>query len=69
MMIHFKPSIALVFCLFPLFSFAQKTFRLKPAQVFDGEIMHKGWEVLVKGNKIVAVGAPASIKSGFCCCG
>jgi imidazolonepropionase-like amidohydrolase len=61
-MIPFKRSIALIFCLFPLFSIAQKTYRLRPAQVFDGEVMHKGWEVLVRGNKIVAAGAQGSLQ-------
>jgi imidazolonepropionase-like amidohydrolase len=63
-MIQLKPSIVLLLCLFPLLSVAQKTYRLRPAQVFDGEMMHKGWEVLVKGNKIVAAGAPSAIKDG-----
>lgn len=29
---------------------------LKPAQVFDGAAMHRGWQVLVDGGKIIAVG-------------
>jgi imidazolonepropionase-like amidohydrolase len=29
---------------------------LRPAQVFDGNALHSGWDVLVDGNKIVAVG-------------
>ncbi|HLK27483.1 MAG TPA: amidohydrolase family protein [Puia sp.] len=37
-------------------SFSQTTYLLKPARVFDGEQMHAGWNVLVKDNKIVAVG-------------
>jgi hypothetical protein len=36
---------------------------LKPDRVFDGEQMHSGWWVLVKGNRIQAVGEPASIKA------
>ena len=31
-------------------------FLLKPDRVFDGENMHAGWVVLVKGNKIEAAG-------------
>jgi imidazolonepropionase-like amidohydrolase len=31
-------------------------YLLKPAQVFDGEMMHKDWVVLVNGNKIEAAG-------------
>jgi imidazolonepropionase-like amidohydrolase len=29
---------------------------LRPAQVFDGNALHSGWDVLVDGGKIVAVG-------------
>jgi imidazolonepropionase-like amidohydrolase len=29
---------------------------LKPARVFDGESMHEGWSVLVKGDRILAAG-------------
>ncbi len=35
---------------------------LKPDRVFDGEKVHTGWWVLVKGKHIEAVGEPASIK-------
>jgi imidazolonepropionase-like amidohydrolase len=34
---------------------------LRPDRVFDGELMHEGWEVLVHGRLIEAVGAPGSI--------
>jgi imidazolonepropionase-like amidohydrolase len=34
---------------------------LKPDRVFDGQQMHNGWWVLVKGNHIEAVGEPSSI--------
>jgi imidazolonepropionase-like amidohydrolase len=33
---------------------------LKPARVFDGESMHEGWVVRVKGDKIDAVGTDAA---------
>ena len=36
---------------------------LKPDRVFDGQQMHAGWWVLVKGNRITAVGEPSSIKA------
>jgi imidazolonepropionase-like amidohydrolase len=32
-------------------------YLFKPARVFDGENMHSGWVVLVKGNRIEAAGA------------
>ena len=34
---------------------------LKPARVFDGETMHDGWAVRVKGERIDAVGPEASV--------
>jgi imidazolonepropionase-like amidohydrolase len=34
---------------------------IKPARVFDGDAMHEGWSVRVKGEKIDAVGADASV--------
>jgi imidazolonepropionase-like amidohydrolase len=35
---------------------AQTNYLLTATRVFDGEKMHEGWAVLVKGTKIVAVG-------------
>jgi imidazolonepropionase-like amidohydrolase len=35
---------------------AQTNYLLTASRVFDGEKMHEGWAVLVKGTKIVAVG-------------
>src|SRR5208283_4388749 len=29
---------------------------LKPARVFDGDMMHEGWMVLVKGDRILQAG-------------
>ncbi|SEO46837.1 amidohydrolase family protein [Mucilaginibacter sp. OK283] len=55
--------ILLIFCL-PIF--AQKTelyILLKPDRVFDGEQMHPGWWVLVKGNHIETAGEAATIKT------
>jgi imidazolonepropionase-like amidohydrolase len=34
---------------------------LKPARVFDGEAMHEGWAVRVKGDRIDAAGPAASV--------
>ena len=34
---------------------------LKPARVFDGDTMHEGWAVRVKGERIDAVGPDASV--------
>ncbi len=63
-----KKLLALCFLIFVLFrvqSFAQTTdtyILLKPDRVFNGQQMHNGWWVLVKGNRIEAAGEPASIK-------
>jgi imidazolonepropionase-like amidohydrolase len=40
-------------------------YLLKPAHIFDGESaqLHDNWVVLVRGNKIEAVGPPSEIKS------
>jgi imidazolonepropionase-like amidohydrolase len=34
---------------------------LRPAHVFDGETMHDGWSVRIRGERIDAVGADASV--------
>jgi len=34
---------------------------LKPDRVFDGQQMHTGWWVLIKGNHIEAAGEPGSM--------
>src|SRR5688572_2842989 len=34
---------------------------IKPARVFDGEVMHEGWAVRVRGDRIDAVDEAVSI--------
>ena len=34
---------------------------LRPARVFDGDTMHEGWAVLIKGERIEAAGAAAGL--------
>ena len=34
---------------------------LRPARVFDGNVMHEGWAVRIKGNRIEAAGPPADV--------
>jgi imidazolonepropionase-like amidohydrolase len=64
-----KAGLIFLFVLYGLFSsFAQTAKRdtftlLKPDRVFDGQDMHPGWWVLVKNNRISAVGEPGSIKA------
>ncbi len=64
-----KAGLTLLFVLCGLLScFAQTApidsfILLKPDRVFDGEQMHPGWWVLVKGNRIAAVGEPSSMKA------
>jgi len=45
--------------LIPFLSFAQTDsfYLLKPDRVFDGEVMHTDWIVLIMGNKIEAAGS------------
>ena len=54
-----RHTIALL--LLPLAAFAQDAAVLKPARVFDGDAMHDGWAVRVKGNRIEAAGPAAGI--------
>ncbi|MBO0952058.1 metal-dependent hydrolase family protein [Fibrella forsythiae] len=54
----------LVTFLFTVSTFAQTVTLLRPARVFDGETMHEGWGVRVRGDKIDAVGPVASLTGG-----
>ena len=54
-----KILIALLFSvltIFPAFA-AESVTLLRPAQVFDGENMHPGWIVLVRGDSILYAGS------------
>lgn len=42
---------------------AQPTTLLRPDRIFDGETMHEGWAVLVRGDKIEAAGPLNSLKA------
>ena len=37
---------------------------LRPAQVFDGTAMHRGWQVIVEGERIIAAGAGLAVPAG-----
>jgi imidazolonepropionase-like amidohydrolase len=41
----------------------QKEFYITASRVFDGEVMHENWAVLVRGNTIVAVGPKDQVKA------
>ena len=43
---------------------AADTLLLKPARVFDGTTMHEGWQVLVDGSKIAAIGPNLAAPAG-----
>ena len=68
---HPLAALAVVFvCILPLSVVGQRGASdqadatitiLKPARVFDGEAMHEGWAVRVKGERIDAVGSDASV--------
>ena len=60
-----KSFVVALLMLTPVLSFAQRgrgrapsgpPIVLKPARVFDGEAMHEGWMVLVKGDRIESAG-------------
>lgn len=58
--------ILLLMLLFSGSVFSQTTdtvFLFKPDRVFDGVQMHGNWEVLVRGNIIIAAGAAGSLKA------
>jgi len=38
-------------------------FVLQPDRVFDGEAMHAGWVVVVRGERIIAAGPPANVNA------
>ncbi len=40
---------------------AEAAWLLKPARVFDGDVMHEGWAVVVRGARIDAVGPLANL--------
>src|SRR4051794_39404183 len=50
--------ITILFCVFAVRAYSQNNDRvlLKADRVFDGETMHIGWSVLVKGDKIEVIG-------------
>jgi imidazolonepropionase-like amidohydrolase len=41
----------------------ETVYLLKPARVFDGETLHEGWAVLVRGEKIEAAGPTSSVNA------
>jgi imidazolonepropionase-like amidohydrolase len=41
----------------------ETVYLLKPARVFDGETLHEGWAVLVRGEKIEAAGPTSSVSA------
>lgn len=42
-------------------SVAQTTYLLQADRVFDGEMMHENWQVLVEGNRISAIGPSLNV--------
>jgi len=63
-----KKSLLLIILFCSIHLFAQPKaddiyVLLKPDRVFDGQLMHPGWWVLVKGNRIEAAGEPSTINA------
>ena len=48
--------LILIFVLVGFNTYSQKTYLLKPDRIFDGQEIHENWKVLVRADKIVAVG-------------
>ncbi|MBV8390209.1 MAG: hypothetical protein JO080_10455, partial [Mucilaginibacter sp.] len=54
----------LIFALANLVFAQTETYTLlEPDRVFDGEQIHNGWVVLIKGNRIEAVGDASNVKA------
>ena len=53
--------LVLIFVLVGFNTYSQKTYLLKPDRIFDGQEIHENWKVLVKADKIVAVGLDVEI--------
>jgi imidazolonepropionase-like amidohydrolase len=47
----------------PLCAQERQSIVLQPARVFDGETLHEGWAVLVRGDRIEAAGPAAGIRT------
>lgn len=56
--VHMRSLAALLLCLVPLAALAQRAVLVRPDRVFDGTTLqlHEGWGVLVRGERIEAVG-------------
>src|SRR5262249_51779272 len=55
-------AICFVLAVIPVAAPAQPTI-LKPARVFDGEVMHENWAVRVSGDRIEAAGPAGAVGS------
>ncbi|WP_077924386.1 amidohydrolase family protein [Spirosoma sp. 209] len=55
--------VSLLLLLLPFSLTAQTAYLLRPDRVFDGETVHEGWVVRVKGARIDAVGPAASVSA------
>lgn len=55
-------KLLLLFTFFSFSLFAQEKYiLLRPARVFDGEIMHDNWQILLKNQRIEGVGEKLSV--------
>lgn len=58
-----RVNVLLLALLFSAAAFSQNsTYYVTADRVFDGEVMHEGWAVVVQGDKIVAVGPRDKVK-------
>ena len=65
--VSMRPLTLLLFFFLPFLAVAQNAptvTLLRPAAVFDGETLHTGWQVLVTGEKITAIGPNLTAPAG-----
>jgi len=53
--------LALAVALLPVPSWSQDVYVLEPDRVFDGDELHDGWIVVVRGDRVEAVGDKSSV--------
>lgn len=57
-------AVALCLLLLPSSLASQETWVLRPDRVYDGEVMHAGWSVLVRDGRIAAAGPSVDVPRG-----
>ncbi|MEZ4904167.1 MAG: amidohydrolase family protein [Spirosomataceae bacterium] len=61
MLFSLRKTLFILLLLNSQYAFSQEAYLLRPDRLFDGQEIHEGWGVLVQGEKIIAVGAHATL--------